>query len=244
MTFSNFKTYFKLLIHVLVGCFLIFIIFMSSLRNKNRIIQWWSLRLLKILRIYINFTNFNFSKNSEQNYFFVSNHISWTDIFVINAIYPVIFLAKSSVKQWPIFGLMASVCNTVFIDRNSKKSLTNSLGKLNYLIGFNSICIFPEGTSTIGHSVSKFHSNYFQIAIDNQFLISPLSLKYIKDGKNCNKAAFIDDDTLLQSIKQIVGCRGINVEVKFLSKIDSKGLDRKELAFKAYESISKSLRTY
>src|SRR5689334_5138481 len=50
----------------------------------------------------------------------VSNHVSWLDITVITALAPVIFVAKSEVATWPLFGLLAKLQRSVFVDRNRR----------------------------------------------------------------------------------------------------------------------------
>ena len=37
----------------------------------------------------------------------LSNHVSWLDICVITALGPVVFVAKSEVAGWPVFGWLA-----------------------------------------------------------------------------------------------------------------------------------------
>ena len=50
----------------------------------------------------------------------VANHVSWLDIPVLSAIMPVSFIAKREVGTWPLFGLMAKLQRTVFIDRERR----------------------------------------------------------------------------------------------------------------------------
>ena len=47
----------------------------------------------------------------------VSNHSSWLDMSVITAVAPVVFVAKSEVAGWPVFGLFAKLQRSVFVDR-------------------------------------------------------------------------------------------------------------------------------
>ena len=45
----------------------------------------------------------------------VANHVSWSDILVLGSIAEVSFIAKSEVKDWPLFGNFAQLQRTVFI---------------------------------------------------------------------------------------------------------------------------------
>jgi hypothetical protein len=50
----------------------------------------------------------------------LSNHVSWLDICVIGALNPVVFIAKSEVARWPVFGWLAKLQRTIFIDRQAR----------------------------------------------------------------------------------------------------------------------------
>src|SRR3984957_4852369 len=50
----------------------------------------------------------------------VANHSSWLDISVITAVAPVVFVAKSEVAGWPVFGLFAKLQRSVFVDRTRR----------------------------------------------------------------------------------------------------------------------------
>src|ERR1700730_19262389 len=47
----------------------------------------------------------------------LSNHVSWLDICVISAIAPVVFIAKSDVAGWPMFGWLAKLQRPIFVNR-------------------------------------------------------------------------------------------------------------------------------
>src|SRR3984957_13213789 len=50
----------------------------------------------------------------------LSNHVSWLDICVISALAPVVFVAKSEVARWPVFGWLAKLQRTIFINRQAR----------------------------------------------------------------------------------------------------------------------------
>src|SRR5690606_668410 len=45
----------------------------------------------------------------------VANHVSWIDIFVLNSVRCVAFIAKSEIRRWPVIGWLVSKAGTVFI---------------------------------------------------------------------------------------------------------------------------------
>ena len=50
----------------------------------------------------------------------VANHVSWLDIFAINAIVPARFVAKSEVRRWPFVGWLCARAGTLFIERTRR----------------------------------------------------------------------------------------------------------------------------
>nr|WP_231970157.1 lysophospholipid acyltransferase family protein [Polynucleobacter necessarius] len=76
--------------------------------------------------------------------------MSRMDIHTINAYKPIRFVAKSDVEGWPIFGWTANQLGTLFIKRDNTRHgrhIANEVGKV---LETKSVCIFPEGTSTVG----------------------------------------------------------------------------------------------
>ena len=58
---------------------------------------------------------------------YISNHLSYLDIPILGSIYPVRFVAKSEVENWPLFGFLAKLGRTIFISRNKFDSLYHCL---------------------------------------------------------------------------------------------------------------------
>jgi lyso-ornithine lipid O-acyltransferase len=88
-----------------------------------------------------------------------SNHVSWLDISVLSTIGPVSFIAKSEVAGWPVFGWLAKLQRSVFVDRNRRAHT----GKVNSAIGRrlatgDVMVLFAEGTSSDGNRVLPFRS--------------------------------------------------------------------------------------
>jgi lyso-ornithine lipid O-acyltransferase len=58
----------------------------------------------------------------------LSNHVSWLDICVISALAPVVFVAKSEMARWPVFGWLARLQRTIFINRQMVGAVHHALG--------------------------------------------------------------------------------------------------------------------
>ena len=115
----------------------------------------------------------------------VSNHTSWLDISVITAVAPVVFVAKSEVANWPVFGLFAKLQRSVFVDRTRR----HKTGEVNSeiarrLSGGDPVLLFAEGTSGDGSRVLAFRTALIGAAGDalaeagHGVWIQPLSVAY------------------------------------------------------------------
>ena len=50
----------------------------------------------------------------------LANHISWMDIFAINAVMPARFVAKSEIRKWPLLGTLVTGGGTLYIERGRR----------------------------------------------------------------------------------------------------------------------------
>ena len=51
---------------------------------------------------------------------FVANHISYLDVIAIGSVIDGSFVSRADIRQWPIFGFLAMLQRTVFIERNPR----------------------------------------------------------------------------------------------------------------------------
>ncbi len=235
----------RIFLHVIAGvCILFFILPFSSQAQKDRHIQQWSKRLLKIFHIQLRVVGAD--KLVSTPYLMASNHISWLDIQVINAFKPVRFVAKSEVRGWPVFGWMAAQLGTVFIRRDSARHARQVVDQIAAVLKIESVCIFPEGTSTAGESVLPFKPNLFESAILAQAPVIPMAIAYRSrsTGLRTNAPAFIGEMGLVESISNVIGNQDIEVHLNLLEPYlicNAAIPDRKELALYCQESIAKTL---
>lgn len=112
----------------------------------------------------------------------VANHVSWLDIFVLNAQKPIWFVAKAEVAAWPFIGWLARATGTLFIRRDRREAASQvKLFQQRLELGHR-LLFFPEGTSTDGLRVQPFKSTLFSafLAMDRhrELLIQPVSISY------------------------------------------------------------------
>lgn len=111
---------------------------------------------------------------------FLSNHISYLDVFVLGKYVPAFFIAKSEVAGWPILGWLAKAQNTLFFERSSKKVRHQMNIMSEHFDQQGNLILFPEGTSTNGEHVVPFKSSLLQSveSSSQDVYIQPVTLAY------------------------------------------------------------------
>ncbi len=95
----------------------------------------------------------------------VSNHVSWLDIVILGAVAPLSFVAKSEMLSWPIFGKMAQLQRTVFIQREQRRQSANQANAIaDRMTAKEIMVLFPEGTTTDGNMLAAFKTPLFEAA--------------------------------------------------------------------------------
>ena len=181
----------------------------------------------------------------------ISNHASYLDIIILSSLFKSSFLAKKEISSWPLFGILAKLQNTVFIDRKigSIKEQENLI--INHLKSKNNLVIFPEGTSSNGNQVLPFKSplfNIFQNKDNSKIYIQTITIIYKKvNGITLNRVGRRDitwhsNMDLLPNMINFLKKMSIEVEIIFNEKfIPKTSLDRKKLAFFCWKDINYTL---
>ncbi|MDA0237600.1 MAG: lysophospholipid acyltransferase family protein [Proteobacteria bacterium] len=219
-----------LVVFLVAGLLISSLLFASyNIRIKRIIAKYWFRCLLTILNLKLEIKGID--KDLEGN-FLVANHISWLDIAVLSACLPTCFLSKSEIRRWPVIGLLARFVGTIFIARASRSALMHVNQEIDFsLRDGHSVCVFPEGTTTLGDQVGTFHSSIFQSALNAGAKITPVAIRYLdKAHARTDCPAYVGSMTLLRSLDQIVIEPLLIVEVSFLPTIDVKGLSRQSIS--------------
>jgi 1-acyl-sn-glycerol-3-phosphate acyltransferase len=205
------------------------------------IIRWWMQHMTRIVGIRVT----QYGRPLTANVMFVANHISFLDILVISAIVPARFLSKHTVRYWPIIGYLTHLSGTVFIERGKPSQLSRTLDALRQALSSGRpMLIFPEGTTTLGTQVIKFHSGLFQAAIDNMVPVQALTLHYRRNERADRVAAYIDNDNFLLSLLRLMAQDNTEVHISFSPPIDSTDQVRQHLAAQSHATISRSLHAH
>jgi 1-acyl-sn-glycerol-3-phosphate acyltransferase len=232
----------RLVCHLTYGCSLAVIYPLLSLPTRQAILQRWSADLLKILHVKLEISGHP-ACSLEQGAFLVANHISWLDVFALNATRPSCFVAKSEVNGWPLIGMLCRRTRTIFIERDVRRDTVRINRQVGGMLGEGEwVVLFPEGTSTDGTQVRHFHASLFQSAIDCEATIQPVALRYHDGtGKHCSDAAFIGDMNFLESLRKVLFSHSLHVTLVLLAPLACTGKNRRILAAEAQTAIGLAL---
>lgn len=96
---------------------------------------------------------------------FVVNHCSYLDIAVLGSLIGGSFVAKAEVAGWPLFGWLAKLQRTVFVDRQRRAGVSGQRDEIaNRLEAGDDLILFPEGTSSDGNRILPFKTALFAVA--------------------------------------------------------------------------------
>jgi 1-acyl-sn-glycerol-3-phosphate acyltransferase len=201
----------------------------------------WSKKLLSIVSVSVR--EASVPTRLPERCMLTLNHISWLDIFVIDAKFPATFIAKSEVRNWPVVGWLCTRVGTLYVERRKRTAARHARDSVSGELERGTlIAVCPEGTTTFGRSLERFHSALFQPALDAGATIQPIALRYIDaSGRHTDAAGYVGETSLLESIWTIVSTRHMVAEIQFLAPISSHGHTRRSLARKAETSIADAL---
>lgn len=183
---------------------------------------------------------------------FAANHCSYLDIIVLGALLPASFVAKSEVAKWPLFGLLAKLQRSVFVDRRPRRTAEQRDFMAARLEAGDNLILFPEGTSGDGNRVLPFKSSLLSVAElrpqGRPLTVQPVSITYtMLDGLPLGRYlrpffAWYGDMELAGHLWQWVGLGRLTVVVRFHQPVDlTRFASRKELSEYCYLAASQGM---
>jgi 1-acyl-sn-glycerol-3-phosphate acyltransferase len=179
----------------------------------------------------------------------ICNHLSYVDGFVLGSISPVVFVSKREVKKWPLVGLLATLCGTIFINRQKKGQVGMLVDEMNRKLSQRTnILLFPEGRATNGERMLPFQTAPLAAPLRTGSTIVPVTLVYKSiDNKPISTANrdliyCYDDMDFLPHFWKLLSLHTIEAIVTIQQKIDcsryeNNSAGRKQLALDCYNRI-------
>jgi 1-acyl-sn-glycerol-3-phosphate acyltransferase len=180
---------------------------------------------------------------------YASNHVSYLDIMVLGSLIEGSFVAKAEVADWPLFGWLARLQRSVFVERRGREAVAHRDEMGERLDQGDDLILFPEGTSSDGNRVLPFKSALFSVAErrprDQPLLVQPVSVAYTRlDGVPMGRYlrpffAWYGDMDMGSHLWQAMGLGWVTVVVEFHPPvtIDDFG-SRKALSEQCYARVS------
>ena len=171
-------------------------------------------------------------------FFMVSNHLSYIDIFALISKTRCVFIAKSEVLSWPMFGFMSKTVGMLFVDRN-KRSDVKRVNKLisERLNNAQGILLFPEGTTTSGKDIAPYKASLLAYPAEHNMPVHFVTLSYSTDEDEHHASESVcwwREVTFPSHFIQLLKLRKIYGTIRF-GEEPVVNIDRKELANELHE---------
>jgi 1-acyl-sn-glycerol-3-phosphate acyltransferase len=151
---------------------------------------------------------------------FVANHISYLDITALGAVVAGSFIAKTEVGSWPLYGVLARLQRTVFVERRATRTARHRDEIAERLAAGDRLVLFAEGTNSDGAHVLPFRSSFFAAA-SGGIAVQPVSIAYTRiDGAVLGRwlrpfVAYYGDMTLASHLVGLVGLGAVTADIVF-----------------------------
>ena len=167
---------------------------------------------------------------------FVSNHTSYLDIEIMGATIEGSFVSKAEVSRWPIFGWLAKLQRTIFVERADRAGAARQRDEIRRrLDGGDNLILFPEGTSGDGIHLLPFKSTLFAAAEDERVTVQPVSVVYrLLDGIPLGRFyrpffAWYGDMTMARHLWKMLGLGQLTVVMTFHEPVRLKDFGSRKL---------------
>jgi len=211
--------------------------------TRRRLVRWWSGKLVRILGIRLRVSG-PLPRAHGEAAMIAANHVSWVDTFVVMGVRPARFIAKSEIRDWPVAGWIAERAGTLFVKRERRRDIARILGSVHEALAEGDcIGLFPEGTTTEGDRLLRFHPSLFEPAVANAATIHPAAIRYEHpDGSPCAAFAYVGEMSFMESVGLVIGARGVVADLAFGEPIEPQaGLDRRGAAHLAHARTARLL---
>jgi len=147
----------------------------------------------------------------------VANHLSYLDIAIASVAVPCAFVAKQEIGSWPFFGPLSKMGGAIFVDRSSRADAWETADAMALRLKEGvPVVLFPEGTSTDGSEVTRFHSTLFAPAVEGRLAVVPAAIFYEVRGAGTERdLCWFGDETFLPHLLRVLEVDGFTAVVRF-----------------------------
>jgi 1-acyl-sn-glycerol-3-phosphate acyltransferase len=141
----------------------------------------------------------------------VCNHLGYLDVLVIASHGPVVFVAKSDVRKWPVIGILLARAGTILAERGRPLTAQKTSAQIRAALEQGlTVVLFPEGTSSDGTSVLPYKPALLQAALDAGVAVTPAAIAYQADGGDpaCD-VCYWGDATFLPHLVRLAGLKKV-----------------------------------
>ncbi len=177
----------------------------------------------------------------------IANHTSWLDIIIICSFLPAIFVTQHEVASWPVFGRLAKLKPSIFVNRKQRLQVAKTINSISgALMADEAVAIFPEGTSTDGADVIPFRSSLFGSVRETlvraedlpAIFIQPVSVAYVGPKRRLAVWALEDEIEFFPHLLQVAALGRIDVALTWGEPVSANmSSDRKALAKGLEETV-------
>ena len=147
--------------------------------------RWWHLVARRVLGLRVTVHG---TPATGRPLLLVSNHVSWKDITVLGSVADVVYIAKTEVRTWPVFGWLARLQRSVFIEREKKRETGRQITEVaERLTAGEIVVLFAEGTTSDGNRILEFKSSLFGAASaalpfseKGEVFVQPVAIAYTR----------------------------------------------------------------
>jgi 1-acyl-sn-glycerol-3-phosphate acyltransferase len=178
----------------------------------------------------------------------ISNHLSYLDIIVFAALHPCVFVSKAEVASYPVLGWMTTMAGTVYVARGHGGSAAKAREGMQAVLDAGlPVVFFPEGMTSDGSGLLKFHSGLLAQVLAADASVTAAHVCYTLGAENgpdvkvSERVCYWGDMTLLPHIFRFLGLHDVKACVRFAAapiEFSGDATHRKRAAREAWAAVA------
>jgi lyso-ornithine lipid O-acyltransferase len=204
----------------------------SSDASRGRAVRLWARLILRILNVRLQIAPSPRPPSPTGATLVVANHRSTVDIPLVLSLSGGHLLSRDDVAGWPVFGRMAALAGTIFVDRASPGSGAMAVRRIRERLSRGAtVCVFPEGGTFIGDEVRSFRSGAFIAAARERAAILPIGIAY------ADEASVYGEEPFSVHARRLASAPATSAAVVIGSPIANSSGPAREIAARTRETV-------